>query len=172
MSRPEWKLCAMAYGLIVGTALAGCVSTGNDRGVFEFASTAARNAQVALTGLIALDTAQTVTIARSPECLFEADPIAAAVFGSRRPSPQTVLITNTLYIAGHALLGAYLDRKANAPVDLSISADEDLARHTRWRVLQRVYQLATLIGHGAAVINNEAKGIRPFSRFDCGDAQP
>jgi hypothetical protein len=169
--RPEWTLCAGAYALIAGALLAGCVSTGSDRSAFEFASASARNTQVALTSLIALDTAQTVTIARSPECLFEANPVAAAAFGSRTPDPARVLITNTLYLTGHWLLASYLDRMAEAPIDLSIPADEDIARHKRWRLLRRVYQLATAIGHGAAVINNEAKGIRPFSSFDCGTAQ-
>jgi len=169
MIRAEWKLCAMAYGLIGTVALAGCVaSSPNKAEPFDFVTTSARNTQLGLTSLMALDTAQTVTIARSPECLFEADPVAAAVFGSRNPSPERVLITNTLYITAHALLGAYLDRKAHAPVDLSISADADIARRKRWQLFQRVYQFATLIGHGAAVINNESRGIRPFSSYECG----
>ena len=170
--RPEWTLCAGAYAVIGAVALAGCVATGNSKPEpFDFVTVQARNTQWALSSLIALDTAQTLTIARSPECLFEANPLAAAVFGSRTPSPQRVLITNTLYITAHALVGSYLDRKAESPVDLSISAEEDIARHKRWRFLRRVYQVATAIGHGAAVINNEARGIRPFSSFDCGDVR-
>lgn len=131
-----------------------------------FTTPAARNTQLALTGLMAADTAQTVTIARS-SCLFEANPVAAAVFGSKRPSPQTVLLTNVAYIAGHWALGSYLDRRANQPVDFSIESDADIARKAKWRRLQRVYQWVTALGHGAAVINNEKRGIRPFSKFDC-----
>lgn len=131
-----------------------------------FTTTGARTTQLALTGLMAVDTAQTVTIARSP-CLFEANPLAAAVFGSKRPSPETVLLTNAVYIAGHWALGSYLDRKANQPVDFSIEAPADIARKAKWRRLQRVYQWVTALGHGAAVAGNQAKGIRPFSTFDC-----
>jgi hypothetical protein len=171
MNCPVWKRRGLAYAVIAGTLLPGCVATDPDRGAFEFASTSARNTQIALTALIALDTAQTVTIGRSPECLFESDPVAAAVFGSRTPSPRRVLITNTLYITAHWLVGSYLDRKANAPVDLSISTEEDLHRHERWRFLRGAYQLLTGLGHGYAVARNFKKGIEPFSSFDCGDAQ-
>ena len=135
-----------------------------------FTTPAARNTQLALTGLIAVDTAQTVTIARSP-CLFERNPAAAAIFGSKHPSESRVLATNVVYIAGHWALGSYLDRKANQPVDLSIAAEADIAGKRKWRRLQRVYQWATALGHGAAVVNNEARGIRPFSKFDCGTQQ-
>lgn len=152
-----WSRYALGLAIIVALALCtGCT----------FTTPQARNAQLALTGLMALDTAQTVTIARSP-CLFEANPVAAAVFGSKRPSAQTVLATNAIYIAGHWALGSYLDRKANQPVDLSIDAQADMARRDRWRSLQRIYQIATSLGHGYAVARNARKAIAPFSSFDC-----
>jgi hypothetical protein len=165
--RSPWLLCAAAYGCITPLLFAGCTTTPDRQSAFDFATPAARNTQLALTGLIALDTAQTVTIARSAECLYEANPIAAAVFGSEHPSTQRVLVTNAVYLTGHWLLGAYLDRKARQPVDLSITAQQDVSRKSRWRVMQRVYQALSFIGHGAAVINNQARGIRPFSTFDC-----
>lgn len=170
--RPEWKLCAAAYAVIGAVALAGCVASPDTKpDAFDFVTVEARNKQLGLTALIGLDTAQTVTIGRSAECLYEANPVAAAVFGSATPSPQRVLISNAIYIGAHWLLGSFLDRKASAPIDLSISAEEDLARHKRWHTAQRVYQFATAIGHGGAVINNEARGIRPFSSYDCGGAR-
>lgn len=132
-----------------------------------FTTPAARNTQLALTGLMALDTAQTVTIARSP-CLFERNPVAAAVFGSKRPREQTVLATGVLYIAGHWAFAGYLDRKANQSVDFSIDAEDDVARKAKWRRLQRLYQWATALGHGIAIANNVDKNIRPFSTFNCG----
>lgn len=166
MIRPEWKLCGAAYALLAGVALSGCVTS--NHGIAEFATAKARNTQIALTGLMALDTAQTVTIGRSSECLYEANPLAAAVFGSRTPSPQTVLITNTLYIAGHWLLGSYLDRNAERAVDFSIDAGDDVARRKRFSTMRTVYQWLTGIGHGAAVAHNANKGIRPFSTYNCG----
>lgn len=146
--------------LAAAIALTGCT----------FVTPAARNNQLALTGLMALDTAQTVTIARSP-CLFEANPLAAAVFGSKRPSQETVLLTNVAYISAHWVLGSYLDRRANEPVDFSIEAPADVARKAKWRRLQRIYQWATAFGHGVAVASNASRGIDPFSNFSCGDAR-
>lgn len=162
---PEWKLCATAYALLGAVALSGCVTS--NPGIGEFATAKARNTQIALTGLMALDTAQTVTIGRSSECLFEANPVAAAVFGSRTPSPQTVLITNTLYIAGHWLLGSYLDRNAERGVDFSIDAEADVARRKRFSTMRSIYQWATGIGHGIAVASNASRGIKPFSTYNC-----
>lgn len=138
-------------------ALTGCT----------FTTPAARNTQLALTGLMALDTAQTVTIARSP-CLFERNPVAAAVFGSKHPSEQRVLATNVVYMAGHWAFAGYLDRKANQSVDFSIDAEADVARKAKWRRLQSMYQWATALGHGLAVHNNVTKNIEPFSTFNCG----
>lgn len=153
-----WFLALGAFAML--PIIQGC-------GSMSFASETARNRQIALTGLMAIDTAQTVTIARSPECLYEANPVAAAVFGSKTPSPERVLITNALYVTGHWALASYLDRRAEAGVDLSVDAAADLARQKRWKRLRGIYQFVTAIGHGAAVVNNEARGIRPFSSFRC-----
>lgn len=158
-TRSPWLLLAAAYCTL--PVMVGCAG---------FATESSRNRQIALTGLMALDTAQTVTIARSP-CLHEANPIAAAVFGSDRPTPERVLLTNAVYITGHWLLGSYLDRQAERPVDLSITAEQDLARRNTWRTLRGIYQFVTALGHGVAVVRNQAKGIRPFSSFECGGAQ-
>lgn len=163
-----WALALGAFALL---PLIGCVSTGGDAGALEFASKQARNRQLGLTALMAVDTAQTVTIGRSSECLFEANPIAAAVFGTHTPSPERVLITNAIYITGHWLLASYLDRKAEAPPDLSVDLDTDLARKSRWSFARALYQLMTFAGHGLAVASNASKGIKPFSSYECGSAR-
>jgi hypothetical protein len=155
------RLARITATACAALALTGCMS---------FSTEVARNTQLGLTALMAVDTAQTVTIGRSA-CLREANPIAAAVFGTDMPSPQRVLVTNALYMGAHWLLGSFLDRKAHAPVDLSIDAVEDIARRERWQRLQKVYWVATGIGHGFAVASNTRKGIHPFSSFDCGGAQ-
>ncbi len=141
-------------------ALTGCSSLG-------FVSRQSLDKQIGLTALMLADTAQTVTIARS-SCLYEANPIAAGVFGSEHPSPQRVLLINAVYIAAHWAAGSWLDRKAESPVDLSVDAITDVRRRQRWRVLRSTYQWATLIGHGAAVTSNAANGIKPFSSYHCG----
>ncbi len=153
---PEWRLMGAAYACLGALALSGCAG---------FASSEGRNAQLALTGLMLADTAQTVTIARSPDCLREVNPLAYA--GDKHPSPRKVLFTNALYIVGHWMLGSYLDRKANAPVDVNISVEQDMAQRDRARFLRRVYWVATGIGHGAAVASNARKGINPFSSYSC-----
>jgi hypothetical protein len=176
MSRPmttETAVTLARFGLLLGcigslAIMAGCVSTPDRAGAFDFARPEGRNAQLALTGLMAIDTAQTVTIGRSPDCLREGNPLASAVFGTDRPSPERVLLTNAVYMTGHWLLGAYLDRKANAPIDLSVSAEADIAKRERFRWLKKIYHFATGLGHGVAVARNQAIGIKPFSTFECG----
>jgi hypothetical protein len=122
---------------------------------FEFATTGARNVQLGITALILVDMAQTLTIARSQDCLEEGNPLAAAFIG-KYPQPARVVAVNALAIVGHWALGSYLDRKARVS--------------DRWAIAQRVYQALTIGGHGAAVANNVSKGIRPFSSYSCGSA--
>lgn len=162
-----WVLCLSAFATL---PLIGCVSTTtDDLGALEFATTQARNRQLGLTAVMSLDTAQTVTIARSPDCLREGNPIATAIFGSANPSPQRVLATNVVYIAAHWLLSSYLDRKAET-IDFSELDGEAAGRQT-WKVLRSVYQVVTFLGHGGAVLGNASKGIEPFSRKRCGSGQ-
>ena len=111
-----------------------------------------RNAQLGLTALMILDTAQTVTIARNADCLKEGNPIAAAIYGSDAPSQERVLITNAIYITGHWLLSRYLDSKSG----------------DGWKLAKRTYQVLTFLGHGSAVANNASLGIKPFSNHNCG----
>lgn len=169
--RPEWKLMAAAYVCLGSMALMGCVATPDRTGRMDFATSSARNAQLALTGLMALDTAQTASFSKSNGCIREGNPVASAVFGTDQPSAQRVLVTNAVYISGHWLLGSYLDRKASAPIDLSLTAQEDMAKRKRWQTLRTVYQLVTGLGHGVAVARNTALGIKPFSSVECGGAK-
>lgn len=167
--RHEWTLAGCAYALVIGVALGscGCATTApDDRTALSFASKGARNAQLGLSALMLVDTAQTVTIARNPDCLSEGNQIAAAIFGTEHPSPSRVLITNAVYIAAHWALGAFLDRKAET-IDFD-DLENDHARRQRWKLARNVYQVATGFGHGFAVTNNHSIGIKPFSQFTCG----
>lgn len=167
-----WSFYAGALVCTAMLACTGCVSTSPDGpGAMQFATAQARNKQLALTGLMALDTAQTVTIGRSPDCLSEGNQVAVYAFGSRTPSPERVLLTNAVYIATHWAVGSYLDRKANEPIDLSLTAEQDIAKRARWTLMRGIYQFATGFGHGFAVARNARKGIAPFSSFNCGDVR-
>ncbi len=169
----EYRACfyrTIALLTCIGTLLfnAGCATNqfADDRTALDFASKGARNAQLGMTALIALDTAQTVTIARSPDCLYEGNKIASTIFGSESPSPQRVLITNALYITAHWMLGSFLDRKAETINFDDLEHDE--ARRKTWKIARALYQGLTIVGHGAAVANNANQGIDPFSRYRCG----
>lgn len=155
----------ICMGFVAG--LSGCVST--NPGIGEFSTAIGRNKQIALTALMAMDTAQTVTIGRSPNCLHEANPLA--FFGDEHPSAQQVLITGAFYGTAHWLFGSWLDRKAERSVDFSIDAEADISRKERWRSMRTAYQLLTFIGHGTALAANANRGIRPFSAYECGGAR-
>lgn len=162
-----WILPLAAFGLLALTT--GCVST--NPGAMEFATSSNRNKQLGMTALMALDTAQTVTIARNSDCLMEANPIAAAIYGSDAPTQKQVLLTNAVYIASHWALGSYLDRKINAPVDFKVDAATDMDRRKGWRIVRGLYQALTFLGHGAAVLTNAERGINPASNYSCGGVQ-
>lgn len=166
--RPEWKLCGAAYALVIGSALlAGCATNqfDSDRTALDFASKGARNAQLGMTAVMALDTAQTITIARNPDCLYEGNQLAAKIFGDDTPSTSRVLITNAVYIATHWMLGSWLDRKAET-IDFS-DLENDQSRRRGWRIARGIYQALTIVGHGAAVANNFNQGIGPATNYTC-----
>lgn len=162
--RPEWKLCGAAY-FVLGTALVAATLSGCSS--MSFATSSNRNKQLGLTALMAVDTAQTVTIARNSDCLMEANPVAVALYGSDAPTQKQVLLVNAAYVAGHWALGSYLDRKIAAPVDLSIDATEDMERRKSWRIVRGLYQALTFLGHGAAVVTNAQRGIKPAGNYSC-----
>lgn len=163
-ARAGWIICLLAYATAICLALilGGC-------GSMQFASASARNTQIGMTALMAVDTAQTVTIAKNPMYLYEGNPLAAKIYGTETPSPKQVVLTNAVYMTGHWMLGSYLDRNAERSVDLSLTAEEDLARKKRFRIMRAIYQGLTILGHGAAVGNNYNQGIRPFASYHAED---
>jgi hypothetical protein len=146
----------VAQYLKANPSIADQMPASKEPAAFEFATTSARNVQLGITALILVDMAQTLTIARSQDCLEEGNPLAAAFIG-KYPQPARVVAVNALAIVGHWALGSYLDRKARVS--------------DRWAIAQRVYQALTIGGHGAAVANNASKGIKPFSSYSCGGAK-
>jgi hypothetical protein len=102
--------------------------------------------------LAAIDTAQSMHIRKGTSCDHEADPIAAALYGSKYPKPGRVLLTNIALITVHTMVTSWLDDKVaehNALHDSSVGP---------WYVGRIVWHGASLLAEGSAVINNKSRG--------------
>lgn len=100
--------------------------------------------------LAAIDTAQTMHIRRGTSCDHEANPIAAALYGSKYPKPGRVLITNLALITVHTMVTSWLDDK------VAEHAHDDHAG--LWYVGRIGWHGLSLFAEGSAVINNRARG--------------
>jgi hypothetical protein len=139
--------------------LAGCASTAPS---FRFANSTTRNAELTWLALHAVDTAQTITIARSPGCLYEASPLAQMVYGTKHPSVSRVLFTNTGMAILHWHMGSMLDRHAEAAL-----TDEDNGNAGLWWMARGAYYAASFMGTGSAVVGNVRLGVKPLSKARC-----
>lgn len=160
---PGVSVIAVLLTLLVILLLSGCAAIMPVGSLPErtYATKAAHRAELAWLTLHAVDTAQTVTIARSPDCLREANPLASAVYGSDHPSPQRVLLTNVALGWAHYELGGWLDRNTER------AFVEDSGARGGWYVARGAYYAVSFLGTGLAVSNNASQGIRPFSRVEC-----
>ena len=146
---------SIAIWALVILALTGCASA-----VPQFESGDVRRAEYVWQGIHAMDTAQTVTIARSPGCLREANPLASAVYGSDRPSPQRVIVTNLAMAYLHAHVGAWLDRHTEAAM-----IDPDNESAGGWYLARQTYYVVSLGASGLAVLRNAQGRVGPFTRM-------
>jgi hypothetical protein len=104
--------------------------------------------------LAAVDTAQSMHIRKGTSCDHEADPIAAALYGSKYPKPGRVLIMNLALITVHTMVTSWLD--------------DEVAKHDKaadgsvgpWYVGRVVWHGVSLFAEGAAVINNRSRGCK------------
>lgn len=109
------------------------------------------NSNMAEGGFLVLetvDTLQTMHIRQGTSCDHEADPIAAAVYGSPHPKSGRVLLTNVALMTVHTMVTSWLDDKVGAGGD-QVGA---------WYVGRVVWHAASLLGAGTAVVNNKAHG--------------
>lgn len=114
-------------------------------------------AEITWLALDAVDTAQTMHIRRSnPACAYEADPVAAALYGSRDPSPGRVLVTNIALAAVHASVTSWLDDKV-AVEDAQREADDDYGIGP-WMATRFLWLSVSLIGSAHSVVNNYQRG--------------
>jgi hypothetical protein len=140
-------LCALV-------TLTGCQS-------LQFDNSSTRNAEVAWQAMHVVDTLQTVTIARSPECLYEKNPLAAMLYGSKHPSVGRVLTINSSMALLHWRTGAWLDRGA----ERALANDSD--NIGLWYVARGGYYVLSFLGTGSAVVGNFQLGVKPASKVRC-----
>lgn len=127
----------------------------------QFATSGARNAEMVWQGIHLVDTAQTVTIARSAPCLYEANPLASAVYGSKHPSVARVVTTNAAMGALHWTVGSWLDRRTEHALQ------REAGSVGAWYVLRGAFYVVSIAGSGGAVAGNVRLGVRPLSRVRC-----
>lgn len=102
--------------------------------------------------LAAADTAQTMHIRQGTSCDHEADPLAAALYGSKYPKPGRVLLTNLALITVHTMVASWLDDK----VDQHIKLDDGSAGP--WYVGRVAFHAVSLAVEASSVINNHSRG--------------
>lgn len=155
----ENRRAAFWRGVVIGAAamllLTTCVgcATGPDR---------TRGAELTWLALHAVDTAQTVTIAKSPDCLYEKNPLAVAVYGTKHPSLARVLVTNTVMAGVHYTVSGWWDRHV-AAADADIENDNAAL----WHMGRFAWYAASFAGTGSAVIGNVRLGVKPLSTARC-----
>lgn len=130
--------------------------------VAPYENHAMRNTEYTWLAMHAIDTAQTVTIARSPTCLREANPVAASIYGSDHPSPSRVILTNAVLGYLHYRVGAWIDRRTEAAF---IDPDNDSA--AGWYLFRAGWHGLAIIGTGYAVLHNAEARVGPFSEREC-----
>jgi hypothetical protein len=145
----------LAIALLLGVSLSGCESLSL---IAPYENTTTRNVERTWLVMHAIDTAQTVTIARSPECLIEANPIAAKIYGSNSPSAERVLATNLLLGYLHYRIGGWIDKKTEEAI-----LDPKSESVGAWYTTRLAWHGLAIVGTGAAVANNYSRGVQPFS---------
>ena len=102
--------------------------------------------------LAGVDTAQTMHIRQGTSCDHEANPVAAALYGSKYPKPGRVLLTNLALITVHTMIASWLDDK----VDQHAKLDDGSVGP--WYVGRIAFHTVSLAVEASAVINNRSRG--------------
>lgn len=131
-------------------ALSGCAL------VTPYTNDTTRNVEYTWLAMDAVDTAQTVRIARNPSCLREANPLAASVYGGDHPTPGRVIATNAVLAYAHYEIGAWIDKRTEAA-----AIDPDDTSYNGWYLFRSAWHGFALIGTGYAVLHNAT------SRYEC-----
>lgn len=113
-------------------------------------------AEGAFLALDTIDTLQTINIAKHPNCWREADPFAAKIYGTDHPSVGKVIGINIALMLAHTMLASWLDDE----VATHESANDGSVGP--WYVGRIVFHVVSIVGSGAAVLNNKHLGISPL----------
>lgn len=130
MKTPHILLLALA------SSMAGC-ATLDERGALE----------LTWQSLHAIDTAQTIHIARAPSCFYEKNWLTSTIVG-RHPDEADVAAV----MLGYSMLHYFISQKLGELEDP--------------RPL-RVFQAVTLLQSGYNVVHNHSIGLRPFGSGGC-----
>jgi hypothetical protein len=102
--------------------------------------------------LASVDTVQTMHIRKGTSCDHEADPIAAALYGSKYPKPGRVLLTNLALMTVHTMVASWLDDKVEQH-----KADDSAGL---WYVGRIGFHAVSIVAEGSAVASNASRGCR------------
>lgn len=102
--------------------------------------------------LDAVDTYQTMHIRKGTSCDHEADPFAAALYGSKYPKPGRVLATNLVLAVGHTMVTSWLDDEVAKHEMLN---DDSVGP---WYVGRIVWHVTSIVATGASVLSNKHQG--------------
>ena len=117
-------------------------------------------AEYAWQGLHAVDTYQTMQIARNPQCFEEADPLTRTLIGSH-PSEAEVAAVMIAYSIGHAYVSGWLRERTEDAFERETPA------RGGWYVARAVWTVGGLLAKGAVVAHNNSIGLGPVNREDC-----
>jgi hypothetical protein len=152
-------LATVVLLVILLIAMSGCSS-------LRFTNPEARNAEIAWQAIHVLDTLQTVSIANSPDCLYERNPWAAKVYGSRNPSPARVVATNLVGATLHWTVGSWLDRATERAFGVE-SGNRGLLFVGRLS-----YNGMSIIASSTAVVGNARRGVKMAAGNLCPERKP
>lgn len=113
-----------------------------------------RRAEVAWITLDAIDTLQTMQIAKHPECFHEHNPIASALYGSDHPTVSRVAVTNVALALLHPVVSRWLDDGYENASDDTVGL---------WAFGRIGWHGLSLLGSGRAVLGNFSIGLTPTS---------
>lgn len=142
--------------------LSGCATTYDSDSSFMFPhERSSRIAETAWLTMHTIDTMQTVQIAKHPDCYYEANPLAAAMFGSKHPDADRVVVMNILTAALHSRVSSWLDDKVSRA---QLRNDDSVGP---WYVGRVAWHTISILGTGLAIVNNYDKGLNLTSAVGC-----
>lgn len=144
-----WKIALLFLGAAAILALGGCAAL--PMPLQPQTENNSNMAEGTFIVLAAVDTVQTMHIRQGTSCDHEADPVAAALYGSRYPKPGRVLVTNLALITVHTMLASWLDDKVAAGGD-NVGI---------WYTGRTAFHAVSIVAEGSSVINNHMRGCRP-----------